>query len=222
MITKNDLITSITINAFNKEELITAIKIDYFNILNLAYQELLRTNYRPKIDEVQISYDLYCKIEILNKQRDNRYTVVFERIDNSLDLKSGGKHPKHGKKFDIFFENWDYKNSVHFGFEAKILVEKNIPKRNAKNLIKKYISDEGMGKFLNKIYETQGCMVGYIVSGDVTKIIEMINDEIRKVMTPNQILVKSVDAKIANPNTYISEHLPVLDFSLYHLMFKFH
>jgi len=90
----------------------------------------------------------------------------------------------------LLFTHFQYKPRFKFGVEAKLLAETDTLSKNATTLIREYVENAGMGKFINKIYEEDGFMLGYILNGETKKIVVKINLKITDTYTYNERLTK--------------------------------
>ena len=100
-------------------------------------------------------------------------TIFPERRLYSKKHTHGEESPKKAPRIDIQF-TWNSKQ--HFWVEAKILFEKDKKgnKGPAKEKYNRYI-ETGIDHFQTGYYPMPGCMVGYVVEGDVVNIIDSIN-----------------------------------------------
>ena len=208
-------------NVLRKNEIFKSVQIECLNHISKAYNSLRLSNYIAKVDEVQITADLFSEATAIPAYSDFRYTISPERPDYIKEIRERKKSPKKARKYDIFFENWDCKNRISFGMEAKLLIEQNYQSKKPAKLIKEYISDVGMGKYIKGIYEEPGCMLGYILQGDIHNIVEKINSKIVQVYDNQQCLTKVKNKNLNHTDVYISLHINKLDYDFYHLMFDF-
>jgi len=170
------------------------------------------------IDEPQISLSLHATLNNLVSKKELQCGVSWEHFEVTDKVE---KNVKTARRFDIFFENWDVKNRMNYGVEAKILIENNSKKRTAVKLVEKYVSEAGMGKYINGIYKGRGCMLGYVLEGNVSSIISKINSEICAVFDNSQCLSKVSDPQLTYSDVYRSEHKAKLSYPLFHLMLDF-
>ena len=209
-------------NSFpQKSDLLKSVQIDCLNHISKAYNSLQMSNYIAKIDEVQITADLFSEATKIPDYFNFKYTISPERPDYVKEIREGKKSPKKARKYDVYFENWNSKNRISFGMEAKLLVEQNYQRKKSATLIKEYVSDAGMGKFINKIYEEPGCMLGYIMQGDMSKIIDKINYQIEQIYDSEQCITKSSNGRFHHKDIFISEHKGRLNYNFYHFMLNF-
>lgn len=205
----------------SKEKIEEAVKIDCLNHLSKAYKSLRKSNYKAPNDETSITAKLFDESENLQSSTEFKYTITPERVIFTKDIREGKTKAKTARKFDLCFQNWNTKNKFIFGIEAKLLIENNFKKRNAAILIKEYVSEKGMSKFINGIYEERGCMVGYILEGSIVNILTNINSEVIRVYDKAQCLIKNTNKKLNHDEIYTSNHKGKLEYDLYHLILNF-
>ena len=133
---------------------------------NLGWKENCFTaNLIGHMYKIRDEWDLRLRI-------DPESHIYNQRICESL------QDPDTAKRIDLKISgNWIYED-VYYGIEAKILVEKNWKKRNAKKLFKRYIRT-GIDNFVDGHYSAKvprGCITGYIVQGNAANIANNIND----------------------------------------------
>jgi len=144
-------------------------------------------------DETQITAGICGHIEdIINKQK-LPFDIVPEFFVYSNDIRKGKKNPKRAKRFDLKITTWNQSNEkFKFGVEAKLLAENNHGSKIATTLIKEYVEDAGMGKFINNIYDpnsyNEGVMLGHILNGEVENIMKKINDKITSTYSNQECL----------------------------------
>lgn len=194
-------------NAFDKEVFL----ILYYSILNECFK-LIEDGCRGYLadkekvfiaDETQITAGIYNHIDIIITNQKLPFDIVTEFYIYSKDIKLGKKNPKKAKRFDLRIFTWDKSNGrFRFGVEAKLLSENNFDKKIANNLIKEYVEDAGMGKFIKNLYDPEsyniGVMLGQIINGTVENIKNRINDKIRNIHSDNECLIKNNDNYISN------------------------
>jgi hypothetical protein len=97
----------------------------------------------------------------------------------------------------------------------------NFANKIASTLVREYVSDAGMGKFINGIYKSRGCMVGYIVQGNIRAIIPNINNKIVKTYSKSDCLLPDIRNQYKQIEIYKSKHAGKLNYLLYHIMLNF-
>ena len=123
--------------------------------------------------------------------------------------------------YDIFICGFSFNIELEllFGFEAKILCEKDYLKKRSYNLVSEYVSSTGMDKFVKNLYKERGCMVGYVIQGKPDNIVENINNRLIKNNRDNEILQKI--HKLFDYNyCYETEHNS-LNYKIKHIMLLF-
>lgn len=203
-------------------EVLDAFEAQLFELIEKAYSAIKTSEPIGKnVDEPSISISLYEALRNLRVLNSIPVTVTLERVEITDDISSGILKPKSSKKYDIYFENWNSKSHVEYGIEAKLLIENNFMNKVAKTLIREYVGDAGMQKFINGLYKKRGCMVGYVIEGEVGNIVIEINKEIEKILDKNQCLSKDNSKRFNHTDIYKSNHPNKLRYTLHHLMLAF-
>ncbi|HEY4785718.1 MAG TPA: hypothetical protein VIH57_06700 [Bacteroidales bacterium] len=203
-------------------EYFEAFQIQLFNLINEAYC-IIKTD-EPIDDlpeETTISIALFEALKLITLKKSIPLTITPERHEISDKISLGIEKSISSKRYDIYFENWESKRRIEFGVEAKLLIENNINNKRASTLIHEYISDAGMGKFINRIYEKRGCMIGYIVEGSIANIVLKINQQVSKTLSNEQCLVMENNPQYNASEIYKSKHKGKLEYDLFHLMLDF-
>ena len=185
----------------------------YEGILESCY-DLIENGYKRYLsgtdtiflaDETQITAGLYGQIENIIKADRLPFDVVPEYFVYSDDIKKGKQSPKKAKRFDLRLLTWNRtSDKFYFGVEAKLLAETNYKNKTASFLIKEYVEDAGMGKFINNLYDrssyNEGFMLGHLLNGTVEGIVGKINERIDPTYSENERLSKSSRWYISNYN----------------------
>ncbi len=145
--------------------------------------------------EIAVKYDL-----IITKEEE----LEDEAIDNGL------KSANEANPIDIRFHNIWQKLRFDYVIEAKNISNSRWQKSNLNNVNAsqqqtEYIT-KGVDRFLSGHFkDKKGCMVGYIVNGNLSDILNKINDKFK-----NQSRVKEniyqVESKELNCTIYNSKH----------------
>ena len=192
------------------------------NLITEAYTDLKSAQaFSVSPDEVKISIALVTVLKNIIEKEYLPCSVIWEFYELTDEIIAGKvKHTK-AKKYDFYFENWNVETRIGLGIEAKLLSENNCKGKNAGTLIKEYVSDKGMGKYINHIYKKRGFMLGYIIEGNVSAIVIKINEQIEAALNKEQCITENNDAKYSHKEIYISKHPGKLNYDLYHLMLDF-
>lgn len=181
------------------------VKSDCINLIIEGYnQYLIDVEIEFVIDEPTITAGLYGHIENQINSTDVQCAIVPEHPEFTNSILKGKIKPRKAKKYDLCFIHFHLKPNSFFGVEAKLLVEENYKNKSASFLISEYVEDKGMGKYINKIYEKEGLMLGYILKGNPLKIVEKINDKITSIYSINENLKHSTKYGNFEPYTCIS------------------
>lgn len=174
-------------NTFNEDIFSTL----YQNILENCFG-LIENGYRGYLadtekvfsaDETQITAGIYDHIETIVDTEKLPFFVIPEYSVYSKEIRKGKKSPKKAKRFDLLILTWNNDNDkFRFGVEAKLLAETNYKTKVASTLIKEYVEDAGMGKFIKNLYDpssyNERFMLGHILNGKTENIVKKINERI--------------------------------------------
>jgi hypothetical protein len=166
------------------------VKHDCIELIENGYKNYLSdTDKIFSSDETTITAGIYNHICKIIDDVDLPIHVVPELHQYTAAIKKGEVNPNKAKRFDLYFIDLQYNPRVKFGVEAKLLAEQTTSTKSATTLINEYVENAGMGKFINKIYEDEGFMLGYILNGTPDKIVGKINLKITAVYTAKEQLV---------------------------------
>jgi hypothetical protein len=200
----NNYRTSSTIDKGIIQQIKETFKANCINLIIEGYNKYLNDNEKLfTIDEPTITAGLYNHIENQIYLTDIPCAIIPEYTDA---IRKGRIKPKKAKKYDLCFIHFQLKPSIYLGVEAKLLVEDNYKNKNAKILVAEYIEDKGMGKYINNIYEKEGLMLGYVIQGKSSNIVEKINLKITEAYTLNDILKHTNKFNKTEPYICISNH----------------
>jgi len=167
------------------------VKQDIINLIDTGYRNYLIDPHKVfSEDETIITAGLYDHIDRVIGESDLPFFVVPEFHQYTTAIRRGEVNPNKARRFDFHFTHFQHKPRLKFGVEAKLLAEINTATKNATTLIKEYIENAGMGKFINRIYEEDGFMLGYILNGETEKIVTKINLKITGTYSKNEHLTK--------------------------------
>lgn len=177
-------------------------------------------------NEETISANIFTHIDENEKAIEWNINVSDEcRLYNQAIL-NNKKSAKSAPRIDLKLStNWiERTKRVCYFVEAKKIIENDCSKLgqktklNAKKMQKRYVST-GIDLFISGEYPSNGCMLGYILEGATTRIVEKINEILIQATRSREILKKE---KLNIPyieETYISEHLS--DYVLHHYFLQF-
>lgn len=188
-----------------------------------GYQKVLKSK-RIDLnwDEEDISDFLAEQIESCCRDGEYPYHVDTDSRDRSESVDGMNIKGKKRKRYDIKFSYFSNPITENvFGIEAKLLIENDTPSKTSTTLIEAYISVKGMRKFIEGIYSKRGCMIGYIIEGSPTAIVQKINERINadEFYKGVKVLIQKEAIEVFKHH-YESEHIN-LDYPLKHLMFDF-
>ena len=144
----------------------------------------------------------------------------FEPHEYTDEIREGKKRIHTAKRYDLCLRSSTL-TRVEFGVKPSC-VENYFMGKIATTLIREYVSDAGMRKYIDGIYKQRGCMIGYVVEGEVLRtLLKKSMLEIRTSLTNEQCLIRDNSKKFQHRDIYKSEHPNKLDYILYHLMLQF-
>lgn len=151
-----------------------------------AYNALMLSgDFKNDWPEETISAALHYNMHQISASADSNI-VVFppEGREYTAKHRKGLKAPKTAKRPDIMVCYLGIYGRPPFLFEAKLV------KKNSNTCCRAYISEAGMRKFINRLYEGRGAMLGYIMHENAQEVMENINNEISKEgsYSPTEIL----------------------------------
>jgi len=153
-----------------------------FKILIEAYMAIIELNqYDLDWEEEQFSQEFVRFMKKSKLRIEYRLTIGVERkLLNEDKLPINDNNPKRLPRIDINIASWSFQkdSELEYFFEAKNLYENNYKKKIASAYINRYI-DTGIENFRIKRYYN-GSLVGYILEGDMTKIIDKLNIQLKK------------------------------------------
>ncbi len=172
--------------------------------------------FNPQWEEETFSANMQEHLEDARGTRKLPYFITAEERQLSPEILSGKVRAKKARRIDIGLATFVSSKKLRYIMEAKILVENSTATRRPGNLCEEYIT-EGVDRFVAKIYEYEGCMVGYIVQGDPDKVKGMINDKFDEALRGTEKLGNKFNLK-SHPYCYVSKHS---NCSLHHFHFVF-
>jgi len=167
---------------------------DCFELIEDGYKDYLVCSEKVILaDETAITAGIYGKIETIIKAKTLPFDITPEFFVYSDKIKKGDISPKKARRFDLRILTWNERNEkFSFGVEAKLLAETNYKTKVASYLIREYVEDAGMGKFIKKIYDpfsyNEGLMLGHIMNGNKKNIVKKINNKITNTYSTNEHL----------------------------------
>lgn len=167
------------------------VKNDCIELIEKGYKNYLsETEKIFSADETTITAGLYDHIDKIIDEVDLPFVVVPEFHQYTTAIRKGEVNPNKAKRFDLYFTHFQSKPRIKFGIEAKLVAEQSTSTKSATTLINEYVEDAGMGKFINKLYEDDGFMLGYIINGKIESIVSKINMKINTTYTVKELLLK--------------------------------
>lgn len=144
-----------------------------------GYKKLLKTNTVDlSWEEEKITMELVRFMKISNVERNWRIHIVPEPRQYADDFYLSGSLPKEAPKIDLQLLNWSSPEELIYNIEAKNLAESDWVKSNGAKVSSSYLTaryiDTGVANFINDHY-TKGCLAGYVLNGEVDKVVANLN-----------------------------------------------
>lgn len=168
------------LNTIIYEKFRSAFEHKCFSLAIEAYESSLKEkSIQLNWNENDISQELYEKLDANPKRLKFNITASREfHLSNTSNKEKGfaDKLPRVDLRMSIITSKLEFK----YFFEAKRL------KENDSGLKRSYIND-GMDRFISKKYPS-GCMLGYLLEGEVNETVKSINSLLIKDKRNTQIL----------------------------------
>lgn len=215
----SDINKSINLNTLDNDIVLLLyqnVKSDCIELIENGYNNyLLDTGKTFTEDETSITAGLYDHIDKIITEFDLPFTIVPEFHQYTNEIKKGKVNPNKAKRFDLYFMHFQTRPRIKLGVEAKLLTETNTATKSATTLVNEYVENAGMGKFINRIYEDDGFMLGYILNGSADKIVSNLNLKITTTYSAKEQLLKFKKHYISNYSVEGSAK------ELYHIFLNF-
>lgn len=165
--------------------------------------------------ENNITAQLYGCMKSNPRRADFQIHIERENYLDNEDTYAGLTDADKSPRIDIKYSAWHSKTEYEYHMEAKNLIENNWKRDaagsyiNANSLQKRYI-ETGIGNFVSGRYPN-GCLLGYILEGDIPKIAQLLNEMLKWDNREKEALLKHNGYEF--DSFYISKHnstLPTL------------
>lgn len=196
-------------------------------LIGEAYKWLKDTkNITVDWNEETISANIFTHIDENEKAIEWNISVSDECRLYHQAILDNKKSAKSASRIDLKLStNWiEATKRVSYFVEAKNLIENNCKKKgrktklNANKIQERYIST-GIDQLISGEYPPNGCMLGYVIEGTTTGIVQNVNEILQKATRGNETL-KKIKLNIPHlEETYVSIHLK--DYLLYHYFLQF-
>ena len=117
--------------------------------------------------------------------------------------------PKKAPRIDIRMANWSSSHKLLYYLEAKNLCQNDWQKTKSTTVKASYYRaryiDTGIDNFATERYP-EGCLVGYVLEGEVELIIEGINNLLAKHRNRPSEIIQSKQTIHQHPYCYVSRH----------------
>ena len=179
--------------------------------LQLGYEKMfLDKQYDLSWQEDKLTAHLVEKIKATGFLNSRQISVNHQSPIYDEGVIYGEDDPLNSPRVDFKFTKWFYENEIEYYSEAKNLSEKDWEKPggakvNASKYRGRYI-DTGIENFLSERYP-EGCLIGYVVQGELSKIIEGINELINKRALPPRVGLINKNEELSLSTCYFSENL---------------
>lgn len=173
-------------------ELVVCLKITTKELILQAHTLYINdTSIQKSTDEETITACIYGKLKnLVDLEQYSTIEVVAEPRQYAHIHTTGIQNPKKAKRLDLYFTHFSSAQTRKFRFivEAKVLCQTNIGTRNANDLQNKYVTQNGMGRFINGDFKHEGFMLGYLLNGTEKIMIEDLNKIIINQYTSNHTI----------------------------------
>lgn len=174
-------------------------------------------------DEENISANIFTYIDQSSKAMNWKIFVADEARLYNNQILEGNKRSKNVPRIDLKLGSWDNVSRINFYVEAKRLIQNKCFKKGRKSLLdpkqiqKRYV-ETGIGHYISGYYPSNGCMLGYILEGEISLIVDAVNEIIEKDYSTSEKIHDGFQTTIGIDRYYISNHN---EFILEHFFVKF-
>jgi hypothetical protein len=180
-------------------------------------------------EEENISANFFYYIDNSERAIGLNINISDEHRLYYASILSGNTKAKSASRIDFrLTTNWTQNlKRLDFYIEAKNLIELDCLKQGRKTKLsakenhKRYIVT-GINNFISRTYPQNGCLIGYVLQGDIEKIVEKINVCLRLFNRNSEVLVNTESLIPSLPFFYISSHSIGLDIKHFFLNFYDH
>ncbi len=173
-------------------ELVVSLKTTTKELILQAHTLYINdTSILKSTDEETITACIYGKLKnLVDLEQYSTIEVVAEPRQYTHIHTTGIQNPKTAKRLDLYFTHFSSVQTRKFRFivEAKVLCQTNVGTRKANNLQNKYVTQNGMGRFINGDFKHEGFMLGYLLNGTEKIMIEVLNKIILNQYTSNHTI----------------------------------
>lgn len=179
-----------------------ALLIDAYNSLKKSGRNIVEES------ENNITAQLVGYMKENPKRLNLQIYLARESYYDSQEIYNGLSDADNAPRIDIKYCAWNSNNEIEFYMEAKNLAETNWTKKtsgvtvDANSLRKRYI-ETGIENFTSGRYPG-GCLLGYVLEGKIIKIIELLNQILKKNKRDKELLSEQNYSTINYH--YISNH----------------
>ena len=184
-------------------------------LVNLSFElkclDLLIKSYNSTISENLLSKDwdeenISAHIVKHTRKFKSNFIVNYEVPLVEDDVVDGKKRVKNSNRIDIFFQKnqWGKSEYLEYHVEAKNISlsewkKANGNKVNASQQQTEYVT-KGIVRFLTGHYKDKnGCMLGYLVNGELEKVLLKINSKIVARKGNSEILMQTINVSEKHP-----------------------
>ncbi len=206
--------SSIKVSDLISNNIYLSIKLECITFIYQAHKEYIAdTSKIFKPDEIQITAGIYGKLEKIEEAKS--YKFIYDNKQLTNEMLRGTKTPKKARLSDITIFKYHFSGQrFDFDIEAKLLGEQSVGSYSCTDLVREYVKEAGMGKFLKSIYHNDGFMLGYVINGKSENLIPKINIKIADTYSIEEI-IKPKD------EYYISNYTATSPKVLHHLFLDF-
>jgi len=198
-------------------------------VLIEAYNRVIQDDkYNIDWEEEQFNQELIIFMRKSKLRTKHKLTIGIERkLFNENELPINDNNPKKLPRIDINIVSWAFADNEEFEyfFEAKNLSEKTWYKKSGAKVDASYYQrryiETGIENFRTGRYYN-GSLIGYVLEGKISTIIEKINNRLKK-DTNNIKTIEQINYIKGFPYCYKSQHLTTSKdkMSIKHIFLKF-
>lgn len=136
-------------------------------------------NARREWEEDTFTLNLFKHIVPIASRHPIGLNVKPQVLVFTKEMEAGDVSTKEAKKIDIqlWLGSWENHDRIYFAWEAKLLADRYIDDAH-EHLVAEYIKDGIVDRFIDEKYSSEvneAGMLGYVLVGDVSTIVEQIN-----------------------------------------------
>lgn len=179
------------------------ITIDGYNLMKEAQ------DYQIDWEEESLSANLVRHMRCSQETARGKIDIICEHPLYDENIEQGKTQPKAAPRIDIRMASWTSSHQLVYYIEAKNLCQNDWHKSSgatasASHYRRRYI-DTGIDNFVTERYP-EGCLVGYILEGEIEPIVKSINNLLAKHRNRSSEAIQDKQTIHQHPHCYLSHH----------------